>query len=217
MAIPNLSSRDPEAIPPYRPEETAQSARLARLRRRLPTFLSSPNKPTSPSKCDRFRERLPKFRAPNPPDRPTFKEWLRRCWLDVLTQLLCVLVAFIIYLTASPLMPRYFPLYPGIHTTDWGLKYGQPYVNEYINTTWSAAVSFVFPFLIMSAISGWYFNSFWDGNAACIGLGYALATATLFQSFIKWIIGGLRPHFLSLCNPAIPPAFGGIGQGPNAM
>lgn len=37
-----------------------------------------------------------------------------------------------------------------------------------------------------------------------MGLGYALATATLFQAFIKWTVGGLRPHFLSLCDPHIP-------------
>lgn len=37
-----------------------------------------------------------------------------------------------------------------------------------------------------------------------MGLGYALATATLFQSFIKWFIGGLRPHFLTVCAPLGP-------------
>jgi diacylglycerol diphosphate phosphatase/phosphatidate phosphatase len=44
-----------------------------------------------------------------------------------------------------------------------------------------------------------------------MGLGYALATATLFQALIKWFIGGLRPHFLSVCRPHIPPHFAGIG------
>jgi hypothetical protein len=168
MAVPQVyelstfASHDPEAVPPFRPEEPAQPARFARLRRRLPTFLSPHNNPTAPSKPSRF----PKFRAPNPPDRPTFMQWLRCCWRDVLTQLLCILVAYIIYLTAQPVMPRYFPLYPGIHSSPWGLKYGQPYITEYINTTVSAAVSFVVPFVIMAIVSGWYFNSFWDGNAA---------------------------------------------------
>jgi diacylglycerol diphosphate phosphatase/phosphatidate phosphatase len=48
-----------------------------------------------------------------------------------------------------------------------------------------------------------------------MGLGYALATATLFQAFIKWIIGGLRPHFLTLCEPQIPTHF--IGNGPQGI
>lgn len=38
-----------------------------------------------------------------------------------------------------------------------------------------------------------------------MGLGYALATSTIFQAFIKLFVGGLRPHFLSICAPAIPP------------
>lgn len=38
-----------------------------------------------------------------------------------------------------------------------------------------------------------------------LGLGYALSTATLFQSLIKIFIGGLRPHFLTLCAPNIAP------------
>ncbi|KAK7188488.1 PAP2 superfamily protein [Paraphaeosphaeria sporulosa] len=207
----------PETLPSFRADEPPQAACFARPRRRLPEFLSYRSDPTAPSKHSRLRAHLPKFRAPNPPDRPTLKQWLQRCWLDVLTQLLCILVAFIIYLTAPPLMTRYFPLYPGIHSTPWGLKHGQPYINEYINTAWSAAISFFVPFLLMAAVSGWWFNSFWDGNAACIGLGYALATSTLFQSLIKVSIGGLRPHFLSLCNPPIPPAYGATGHAPGVM
>lgn len=50
-----------------------------------------------------------------------------------------------------------------------------------------------------------------------MGLGYALATATLFLSFIKWFIGGLRPHFLSICRPAIPQPFPGLGAPGNAI
>lgn len=45
-----------------------------------------------------------------------------------------------------------------------------------------------------------------------MGLGYALSTACLFQVFIKWCIGDLRPHWLDVCNPAVPPAFPGIGD-----
>lgn len=31
-----------------------------------------------------------------------------------------------------------------------------------------------------------------------------LITAAVFQVFIKWLIGGLRPHFLAVCKPNIP-------------
>lgn len=50
-----------------------------------------------------------------------------------------------------------------------------------------------------------------------MGLGYALVTATIFQSFIKWFVGGLRPHFLSVCLPAIPPPLPGLGAPGNAI
>lgn len=48
-------------------------------------------------------------------------------------------------------------------------------------------------------------RSFWDTNNAIIGLLYSLISAAVFQVFLKWLIGGLRPHFLTVCKPNIPP------------
>jgi diacylglycerol diphosphate phosphatase / phosphatidate phosphatase len=47
-------------------------------------------------------------------------------------------------------------------------------------------------------------RSFWDVDNAVIGLFYSLITAAVFQVFLKWLIGGLRPHFLTVCKPNIP-------------
>lgn len=47
-------------------------------------------------------------------------------------------------------------------------------------------------------------RSFWDVNNAVIGLLYSLITAAVFQVFLKWLIGGLRPHFLTACVPVVP-------------
>lgn len=99
-------------------------------------------------------------------DRPPFMLWLRLCWLDVLTQLLCVLTAFLVYTFVPPIMPRYFPLYPGIEHSAWGIKYGSPYRSEYVTTAVSAAVSFAVPAVVMGAIGLWHVRSFWEGNAA---------------------------------------------------
>lgn len=55
-------------------------------------------------------------------------------------------------------------------------------------------------------------RSFWDVNNAILGLLYSLITAAVFQVFIKWLIGGLRPHFLYVCAPDISKVIGG-GQG----
>ena len=48
-------------------------------------------------------------------------------------------------------------------------------------------------------------KSFWDLNNAVIGLLYSLITAAVFQVFLKWLIGGLRPHFLAVCRPSLVP------------
>ncbi|KAJ4697390.1 hypothetical protein HRR87_001904 [Exophiala dermatitidis] len=44
-------------------------------------------------------------------------------------------------------------------------------------------------------------RSFWDVNNAVLGLLYSLIGAAVFQVFVKWLIGGLRPHFLAVCDP----------------
>ena len=44
-------------------------------------------------------------------------------------------------------------------------------------------------------------RSFWDVNNGIIGVIYALLASSCFQVFIKWIVGGLRPHFYDVCKP----------------
>lgn len=43
-----------------------------------------------------------------------------------------------------------------------------------------------------------------DFMTTTLGVMRAIITAALFQVFIKWLIGGLRPHFLAVCQPNIP-------------
>lgn len=110
----------------------------------------------------RRRDRLkPGFR-----NAPPFRVFVRRNWLDIVTQLVCLLVAWMIYLFAKPLMPRYFPLYPGIGTSAWGLNHGKPLLREYVSTPVSAVVSFVVPLLVMGAFGLWGTRDFWESNAA---------------------------------------------------
>jgi len=56
-------------------------------------------------------------------------------------------------------------------------------------------------------------KSFWDVNNAVLGLLYGLINAAVFQVFIKWLIGGLRPHFLDVCKPDITAAGAPSGTG----
>ncbi|KAF2683589.1 PAP2-domain-containing protein [Lentithecium fluviatile CBS 122367] len=125
--------------------------------------LSPADKP-APERRSPFRRLLP----PKFPDQPTFREFFRRSWLDILTQLLCTLAALLIYLFAEPLLPRHFPLYRGVETSPWGLKHGKPVLKEYISTTVSAVVSFVVPLAVIAILGAWRVRSFWDTNSAYV-------------------------------------------------
>lgn len=62
-----------------------------------------------------------------------------------------------------------------------------------------AALVPIFVFLVMQI----RVRSFWDVNNAVLGLLYGLISAAVFQVFLKWLIGGLRPHFLAVCQPDV--------------
>ncbi|KAH9872532.1 hypothetical protein IAQ61_005369, partial [Plenodomus lingam] len=189
------------------PPASTSSAAAPAIRAPIPSSLSSvptvvdadveSNATTMPPR--RGAAFIPGFRS-----RPPIRTFIRENWLDILTPILCALASLLIYLLVPPILPRYFPLYPGIETSAWGRRYGQPLRREYITTLTSALVSYLIPAAIMGAIALWSTRDFRDGNAALIGLGYALATAALFTSIIKVFIGGLRPHFLNVCRPSIP-------------
>lgn len=129
---------------------------------------------------------IPGFHNP-----PPFLLWLRHSWLDILTQLLCLLVAEMIHLFGSPVMPRYFPLYPGVLTSSWGLAHGRPYLPEPIPTWISAMVSFAVPFVVMGAVGIWWDRVFWECDAA-------VSISTRFSEVFF-------THFIP--TPACPPAY----------
>lgn len=68
----------------------------------------------------------------------------------------------------------------------------------------SAVISFGVPVLFFIVTTLIRTRSFWDLNNAILGVSYALTTGSLFQVFIKWLIGGFRPHFFATCKPLSP-------------
>jgi membrane-associated phospholipid phosphatase len=46
-----------------------------------------------------------------------------------------------------------------------------------------------------------------------MGLTFAILSGSVFQVIIKWLIGGLRPHFFAVCKPNINATNVGSGQG----
>lgn len=118
---------------------------------------------------------------------------------------------------APPAPSRSFPIYfasgqivyPG---------FAFPIRNEVIPIFAAALLAVLVPiatFLIMQT----RIRSFWDVNNAITGLLYSLICAAVFQVIIKWLIGGLRPNFLTVCKPNVPtpengfvPSGNGFGQ-----
>lgn len=132
----------------------------------LPTIPEEARPSSTASKANPPKTSTMSKLTPGFNNQPPFKTWLKASWLDIATQLLCLLVAELIYLLATPLMPRYFPLFDGVWTSPWGLQHGKPLLKEYITTLASAIISFGVPFLVMGAIGIWGVRDFWESNAA---------------------------------------------------
>ncbi|KAH8592337.1 putative lipid phosphate phosphatase 1 [Bisporella sp. PMI_857] len=133
--------------------------------------------------------------------RPSFGQWLKVTWLDIATMAAMGMIGLGVY-TARPAPSRSFPVY----FQDGEIVYPQfayPLRKEIVPIWAAALLAFFVPFVVF-LICQIRVRSFWDVNNATIGLLYSLITAAVFQVFLKWLIGGLRPHFLTVCKPSIP-------------
>ncbi|PQE32585.1 phosphatidic acid phosphatase beta protein [Rutstroemia sp. NJR-2017a WRK4] len=133
--------------------------------------------------------------------RPSFGQWLKVTWLDILTMAAMGAIGLGVY-EAHPAPSRSFPVY----FQDGEIVYPQfayPLRNEIV-PIWAAALLAALVPIAVFLICQIRIRSFWDVNNAVIGLLYSLITAAVFQVFLKWLIGGLRPHFLTVCKPNIP-------------
>lgn len=133
--------------------------------------------------------------------RPTFGQWLKVTWLDILTMAAMGAIGLGVYM-AKPAPSRSFPVY----FQNGEIVYPQfayPLRNEIV-PIWAAALLAALVPIAVFLICSIRIRSFWDVNNATIGLLYSLITAAVFQVFLKWLIGGLRPHFLAVCKPNIP-------------
>jgi diacylglycerol diphosphate phosphatase/phosphatidate phosphatase len=117
-------------------------------------------------------------------DQPNFRTFARLCWLDIVTQLLCTSTAFLLYKFVPPLAPKYFPVFSGMETSVVGLRYGKPFLTEYVNTAVSAIVSFLGPLSVILLVGGLRVKSFWDVNSAvCHALTFLLFSVLPFLFF----------------------------------
>ncbi|KAF2019670.1 acid phosphatase/Vanadium-dependent haloperoxidase [Aaosphaeria arxii CBS 175.79] len=135
--------------------------------------------------------------------RPTFGQWIKATALDIVSMAILGAIGLGVYM-ADPAPSRSFP----ITFQDGEIVYPEfayPLRNEIVPIWAAALIAFFVPFAVFLIVQI-RARSFWDINNATIGLLYSLITAAVFQVFIKWLIGGLRPHFLAVCKPDLSRA-----------
>ncbi|KAI0883104.1 acid phosphatase/Vanadium-dependent haloperoxidase [Annulohypoxylon maeteangense] len=145
--------------------------------------------------------------------RPSFGQWLKVTWIDIVTMICMGAIGLGVY-EAHPAPTRSFP----VTFSDGEVVYPEfayPLRKEIIPIWLAAFLAAVIPIVIILLMQI-RVRSFWDVNNAVIGLLYSLITAAVFQVFLKWLIGGLRPHFLDVCKPDISlasnaPGVKGVG------
>jgi diacylglycerol diphosphate phosphatase / phosphatidate phosphatase len=139
------------------------------------------------------------------------KHWFIDTWLDWVTLIIIGATAAGVWV-APHTFDRLFPVtftssgdivFPGI---------SYPYVEPIFDSTLAGILNAAIPIFVISLSQLWL-QSFHKWANGILGLLYALATGTCFQVILKKTIGGLRPHFLSVCEPVIPSIDAAQGQG----
>ncbi|PNP44333.1 hypothetical protein TGAMA5MH_03939 [Trichoderma gamsii] len=132
--------------------------------------------------------------------RPSFGQWLKVTWLDILTMVAMGAIGLGVY-EAKPAPTRSFPVTFSDGEIVWP-EFGYPLRKEIIPIWLAAFLAAIIPIAVILVMQI-RIRSFWDVNNGVIGLLYSLISAAVFQVFCKWLIGGLRPHFLDVCKPDI--------------
>ncbi|OTB01696.1 hypothetical protein M426DRAFT_74994 [Hypoxylon sp. CI-4A] len=140
--------------------------------------------------------------------RPSFGQWLKVTWIDIITMICMGAIGLGVY-EAHPAPTRSF----AVTFSDGEVVYPEfayPLRKEIIPIWLAAFLAAVVPIVVILLMQI-RIRSFWDVNNGVIGLLYSLITAAVFQVFLKWLIGGLRPHFLAVCQPDITKASNAAG------
>ncbi|CAF3088407.1 unnamed protein product [Rotaria sp. Silwood2] len=130
-------------------------------------------------------------------ERMTFRIYLRTFWMDYL--LLAILGALALGINMlGPASNRVFPVY----FRDGEIvnpEFSYPFRKNIIPSWLAGLLAFIVPFIFIMLMQI-RLRSLKDVNTATMGLIFSLVSTTVFQVFIKWLIGGFRPYFFSVCN-----------------
>ncbi|WWC72606.1 uncharacterized protein I206_106568 [Kwoniella pini CBS 10737] len=129
-----------------------------------------------------------------------FGSWVRLHAVDLLTMAAMGAIGLGVY-EADPAPTRSFPVY----NIDGSIAYPEfayPLRKNLIPIYAAALIAFFVPFVFFALFQIRIRNiNFFLGTT--VGLLESLITAAVFQVFHKWLIGGLRPHFLDVCKPDV--------------
>ncbi|KAJ3830435.1 acid phosphatase/Vanadium-dependent haloperoxidase [Lentinula raphanica] len=148
---------------------------------------------------------MPVVSNTNPQDRSKrghfhFGLWLRLHGVDLITMAFMGALGLGIY-EAPPAPNRSFPVY----FQDGEVVYPQfayPLRKEIVPIYAAALIAFLVPFFFFTLFQIRR-RSLNDWLTTTMGLLKSLITAAVFQVFLKWLIGGLRPHFYAVCQPNV--------------
>jgi diacylglycerol diphosphate phosphatase/phosphatidate phosphatase len=140
----------------------------------------------------------------------TIKIYIRTFWMDYLLMVILGGLGLGIYFL-RPAPNRVFAIYLRNGEVA-NPEFSYPFGTDIVPIWLAALLAFIVPFIFIMLMQI-RTRSFNDVNAATMGLLFSLITAAVFQVFIKWLIGGLRPHFLSVCKPNINITNYGSGTG----
>jgi len=139
-----------------------------------------------------------------------FGSWLRLHGVDIITMAVIGAIALGIYF-AGPASSRSFPIF-NLDGSLTNPEFAYPYRKQIIPIFAAALIAFFVPFVFITLFQIKR-KSIDDWLTTTLGLLKSLITAATFQVFIKWLIGGVRPHFYAVCQPQVSAEGGLTGGG----
>lgn len=127
-------------------------------------------------------------------------KWLRLHLVDLITMAIMGAIGLGVY-RAPPAPNRSFPVFHPDGNIIYP-EYAYPVRKEVVPIWLAAFIAFFTPFVffVLFQIRR---RSLDDLFTTTMGLLKSLITAAVFQVWLKWLIGGFRPHFYAVCMPNV--------------
>jgi len=127
-------------------------------------------------------------------------KWLRLHLVDLITMAIMGAIGLGVYY-APPAPNRSFPVFHPDGSVVYP-EYAYPVRKEIVPIWLAALIAFSVPFVffVLFQIRR---RSLDDFLTTTMGLLKSLVTAAVFQVWLKWLIGGFRPHFYAVCMPNV--------------